>query len=228
MSEYPHNFWAHYEKYANPKLNLPIPRLQTTEEKREVCDALIDSLIPSEKSIVVMRYKEQMPVRVIADYHHITPARVQVIHDKIFTKFHKTRNMDVLVLYGKVGLSYIKELPSEEVLMYGLDAVTAQDNRKRELEKIKANPELAESVAFASRFPLSDLNLSPNVVNTLKESGFKTIGDILSLEKPKEFRAIPKIGFTRGQQILSGIEKMGFNVDHLYTRKQKLNRDKDG
>ncbi len=193
---------------------------------------LLATLAPREEKILHLRFRDQKTYKEIGHEFNVTRERIRQIVAKTLRKLRHPSRFNMLrkgisawrTDHGEerykagIELGYEKAVETIQRYKAGIDlgyekvVETIQYTAEPKVQKIPADTKLGLNDS------INMLELSVRSRNCLKRSGLNTIRDILALPDAYALCRIRNLGSRCCEEIISTLEKNGFDVSHLAPR----------
>ena len=176
--------------------------------------------LPSQKSVEALRlcYQQHMTYEEIGVVMGVSQNRVGQMIENVKCEI-KNPFWGKYLQYGVQGvieqhIQLQKELHQQKVETEVRKTIEAEQQAKKDAEEA----ERYKSLPIEDRILLTELNLDARVQTCLRRSNLKTVGDLLRLDY-STFAKIRNSGKTTREIIITEVEKLGFDCDHLKNEK---------
>ena len=210
--EWPYNLIADLEGTGEPKIE-PIDPLP--DDFMGSLEYLLH-ILPNQRGVEILRlrYQKHMTYGEIGAVVNLSHNRVGQLLENVHREIKKPCWSKYL-RYGVQGIieqqmQQQKEIYQQRVESEVKRAVEAARIAREEAEEA----ERRQSLPIEDRIQLSELNLDIRAQKALWRSGLRTVGDLLRLDY-KTFARTRNAGEITRERILSEVERLGFDCNHL-------------
>lgn len=156
--------------------------------------AIVD-LLPREKEIIDLRYKERLTYQEIAKKQELTRERIRQILAKSLRKLMCRQN-EFIAISMKEHNNIIDELKKEHLRLQKEIYLTALSKRKDE--------PMPDELIVINDMPIEELDLAVRAYNCLKRSRINTVGELIGLTETQliRIRNLGRKSFDHIKQVL--------------------------
>ena len=193
----------------------------------DVKTALYDSYITSrERTVIFMRYAEQMTLEQVGEHFHVTRDRIRQIEAKALRKLRNPRRSHQM-RYGKAVREKTDELQRVSNALAISDkmaeleeqidkAIEANDIQMMRAYRDVLNTKLAELNGEKDsddiyNVPLEELELSVRPYNCLMRKGIKTLGDLTKMTK-YDLMKVRNLGRRSYEEVVDKLHSLGVDL----------------
>ena len=172
---------------------------EITEDRVIGLQYSLESMTDRERDVLDYRFRERKTYREISDRFELPVERIRVIYERSMRKLRKSFRFDL------IALGYYT---AEEKRKKTEEAEKREDGEAfRKAVEETGNPELLT-------MPVSELNLSVRILNSLAWQQIKTVSDlwIISQRHPEDYFRVRGIGEIGQKEISDRLKSLGFNL----------------